>query len=76
MSARGFDLPPQLDANTFDGEPVAERRLWISTVIACMVVRRGEGWREPVVNRARIIARDDAPTNSTRLIPFAAGFRW
>jgi DNA invertase Pin-like site-specific DNA recombinase len=76
MSARGVDLPPQLDADTYDGEPIPEQRRWLSTVLACIVVRRAEPIRQPIPERVRLVGRDDAPTDSTRLIPFAASLRW
>jgi hypothetical protein len=76
MSARGVDLPPQLDATTYDGESVAEQRRWLSTVLACVVVRRAAPAGQPIPARVRLVGRDDAPTDSTRLIPFAASLRW
>jgi DNA invertase Pin-like site-specific DNA recombinase len=76
MAVRGVDLPPQLDADAFDAAPVAEKRRWLAAVLACVVVRRADPYGQPVGERVRIVGRDDAPTDSTRLIPFAASLRW
>ena len=61
--ARGVDLPSQLDARAFDAAPVPERRLWASSVLACVAVRRADPgiWRQPVTGRIRIVGRDDVP---------------
>ena len=76
MTARGVDLPPQLDEGLYDDAPIPERRLWHSLVTAAVVVRRGREWREPVADRVQTIARDDAPTTSAKLIEVAASLRW
>jgi site-specific DNA recombinase len=71
MRARSADLPPELTEELFDKSPLPEQRHWISKVFRCVVVRRAIGWREPAADRARILLVDDAPADSTRLIPFA-----
>ena len=75
LAARGADLPPELDAETYDRVPIEERRLWHSLVTAAVVVRRAERWREPVADRILILDRDEAPTDS-RLIPFVVGLHF
>jgi hypothetical protein len=76
MQARSADLPPMLSADVFDSAPLPERRHWISLVFRCVVVRRGVGYREPVADRARILLVDDAPADSTHLIPYIVGLSY
>ena len=72
MQARGVDLPPLLDSDLFDQAPVAERRLWLSLVYRCVVVRGQRRWREPAADRARLVLVDEAPADSARLIDWVA----
>jgi DNA invertase Pin-like site-specific DNA recombinase len=76
MSARGAELPTELDADLFakaTRDDVAEARHWLSLVYRCVVVRPARVWREPAADRARIVHVDDAPADSTRLIAFVVG---
>jgi site-specific DNA recombinase len=76
MHARGADLPAHLDSDLFRSSPIAEQRHWISTMFRCVVVRSARVWREDAAGRARIVLADDAPAESTRLIPYVAALDW
>jgi hypothetical protein len=65
--ARRSRLPEDLTAGEARGYPIPDRRHWLSSVFAAVAVRKARGWREPVVDRARILSADDAPGNGTAL---------
>lgn len=75
-AANGIDLPTSLTVDSFDAEPVEQRRHLLALVFGCFVARKAATWREDVGQRVRVFRRDQAPTNSTALIPFVAALDW
>jgi DNA invertase Pin-like site-specific DNA recombinase len=75
MAARGADLPEDLTAEDCEDAPMDEKRHWLARVFRAVVVRRGEGYREPVGPRTTILLVDDAPAQSTHLIDWIAALR-
>ena len=75
-AAAGIDLPAGLNLDNIEGEPVAEQRHLIGLVFVAIAVRRSTVWRESVSNRVQFLGRNEAPSNSTALIPHVVGLDW
>jgi hypothetical protein len=75
QAARGSRLPVRLTVQEAREAPLEERRHWLSLLYRCVIVRKGVGYREPVVARARIVGFDDAPFDGTTLRGWVAGQR-
>jgi DNA invertase Pin-like site-specific DNA recombinase len=63
-------LPGNLTAEEARAFPIPDRRHWLSSVYAAVVVRKARVWREPVADRQRVVPIDDAPGNGTALRGF------
>jgi DNA invertase Pin-like site-specific DNA recombinase len=74
--AAGIDLPADLNADNIDAEPVADQRHLLGLVFVGVAVRKGIGWRESVEHRAQFLGRNEAPSNSTALIPHVVALDW
>jgi DNA invertase Pin-like site-specific DNA recombinase len=75
QAARGSRLPARLTVQEAREAPLEERRHWLSLLYRCVVVRKGVGYRESVVDRARVVGFDDAPFDGTMLRGWVAGQR-
>jgi DNA invertase Pin-like site-specific DNA recombinase len=71
----GVDIDPNLDADGLRDMPAPEQRRLFSEAFACVVVWPAAAWREPAADRARILSRNEAPSDSTGLIARVAGLR-
>lgn len=71
--ARGGRLPAGLTAEKARTFPVPDQRHWLSLVYGAIVVRKGRGWREPVVDRSVVLGRDEVPGDAVALRGFVAG---
>jgi hypothetical protein len=75
QDARGSRLPAKLTVEEARVAPLEERRHWLSLLYRCVIVRKGVGYREPVVDRSRVVGFDDAPFDGTTLRGWVAGQR-
>jgi hypothetical protein len=57
--AQGMHLPSGLSPVEWQEATTEERRRWLASVFGCIIAEHGQGWRQPVADRIKLLSRHE-----------------